>query len=68
MNVDVQERLLELDKVVTSILSPGDSSPFKPLLWIEFNLHDIMRVAFKHLGAIETMIPVPQFDRHVVTA
>lgn len=34
---------------------------------IEFDLHDIMGVALKHLCAIKATIPIPQFDGHIIT-
>lgn len=33
---------------------------------VEFDLHDVMRVAFKELGAVKVAVPVPQFNGHVV--
>ena len=38
------------------------------ILGIKLDLHDVMCVSFEHLRAIKTAIPVPQLDRHIITA
>ena len=37
-------------------------------LWVEHQLHDVVRVALEHLGARPALVPVPQLDQHVVGA
>jgi hypothetical protein len=37
------------------------------ILRVDLDLHDVMRMTLKHLRAIKVAIPVPQFNRHVVT-
>lgn len=36
------------------------------VLWVDDNLHDIVSVALKDLLACPVLIPVPQFDGHVI--
>ena len=36
------------------------------ILRVELDLHDIVSMTFKDLGALESSIPVPEFDRHVI--
>lgn len=36
------------------------------VLGIDDNLHDIMSVTLKHLAAGPLLLPVPQFDQHVI--
>ena len=36
------------------------------ILWIDDNLHNVVGVAFEHLGAVPFLVPVPKFDQHVV--
>ena len=36
------------------------------VLGVDDNLHDVVRVSLKHLGAGPLLVPVPQLDQHVV--
>jgi len=36
------------------------------VLRVELDLHDIVSMSFKDLGALESSIPVPELDRHVI--
>jgi len=36
------------------------------VLWIELDLHDVVRMALEHHGAIPIFIPVPGLDEHVI--
>mmetsp|Transcript_8660 Transcript_8660/g.24429 ORF Transcript_8660/g.24429 Transcript_8660/m.24429 type:complete len:357 (-) Transcript_8660:37-1107(-) len=38
------------------------------VLGVEHDLHDVVRVALEHLRALPALLPVPQFDEHVVRA
>lgn len=38
------------------------------VLRVEGYLHDVVRVALKHLQALPILVPVPELDEHVVRA
>lgn len=46
----------------------GGTSKLVVVLGIDDNLHDIVSVTLKHLAARPLLLPVPQFDQHVICA
>jgi len=36
------------------------------VLWVDDDLHDVVRVTLKHLRTDPLLLPVPQLDQHVV--
>ena len=41
VNSEIQERLLELDKTINSLLAPGTAAPFQVLSWIDIRLRQM---------------------------
>ena len=46
----------------------GGTGKLIVVLGVDDNLHDIVSVTLKHLAARPLLLPVPQFDQHVICA
>lgn len=44
----------------------GAASKGVVVLGVDDDLHDIVCVSLKHLGAAPLLVPVPQLDQHVI--
>lgn len=44
----------------------GRTGKLVVILGVDYNLHDIVSVTLKHLAARPLLLPVPQFDQHVI--